>query len=447
MQITQINLPKMLTPPRRKRVAAYARVSNGKEAMIHSLSAQISYYNSLIQKHSDWEFAGVYADEAISGTKDNRAEFKRLMEDCRAGKIDMIIVKSISRMARNTLTLLQTVRELREMKIDVFFERENLHSSGVAGELLLTVLASFAQEESLSNSNNKLWQVRRDFKKGKPTWFHTYGYKWIDHRLYIIPEEAAVIRFIYQCYYEGMGRVAIMKILMDLDIPPRDGGIWYESAIAYILENEKYRGDMLLQKFYREDHISKKRRKNKGQRPQYYVSNSHEPIIQPWLFDEVQRIRKRRREKYFNIQDYQYQLYPFSGKIRCGMCGANFRRKTTASGTKYSKHVWICSDLNQLGKFYCPSRYIPEDILMETTAQVLGIPEFDAEVFEDNIQRIVATDRNALLFVFRDGREVEAHWEHRSRRESWDEEARQKARDKYLENVKRRREHANQPAV
>ncbi len=281
MQITQINLPKILTPPRRKRVAAYARVSNGKEAMIHSLSAQISYYNSLIQKHSDWEFAGVYADEALSGTKDNRAEFKRLMQDCRAGKIDMVIVKSISRMARNTLTLLQTVRELREIGIDVFFERENLHSCGVAGELLLTVLASFAQEESLSNSNNKLWQIRRDFKKGKPTWFHTYGYEWIDHKLYIIPEEAAVIRFIYQCYYEGMGRVAILKLLMDLDIPPRDGGIWYESAIAYILENEKYRGDMLLQKFYREDHISKKRRKNKGQRPQYYVCSCWAALLLP----------------------------------------------------------------------------------------------------------------------------------------------------------------------
>lgn len=439
MQITKMNFPQIQLP-RRKRVAAYARVSNSKDAMIHSLSAQISYYNALIQKHSEWEFAGIYADEAISGTKDSRAEFNRLLNDCRAGKIDMILVKGISRFARNTLTLLQTVRELKGLGIDVFFEKENLHSCGTAGELLLTVLASFAQEESISNSNNKLWQIRRDFKQGKPTWFRTYGYKWIDHCLYIVPEEAAVVRLIYQCYYDGMGRSSIIKMLIALDIPTRDGAIWQERSLAYILENEKYRGDMLLQKYYRVDPISKKDKRNHGERTQYYVSGSHEPIIEPWLFDEVQKIRKRRREKFFNVKDYQYQLYPFSSIIKCGMCGSFFRRKITAAGTKYSKPVWICHELNYFGKDFCGSRQIPEDILMETTAHVLQIEEFDPNVLHEKIQRIVVTDRNALLYIFRDGHEVEATWHNRSRRDSWDEDAKQRAREKSIEVSKRRKE-------
>ena len=154
--------------PRAKRVAAYARVSSGKDAMLHSLSAQVSYYSKLIQNHGGWEYAGVYADEALTGTKDNRENFQRLLADCRNGKVDMILTKSVSRFARNTLTLLETIRELKNLGVDVYFEEQNIHSATSDGELMLTIIASYAQEESLSASENQKWRVRQQFQNGKP---------------------------------------------------------------------------------------------------------------------------------------------------------------------------------------------------------------------------------------------------------------------------------------
>ena len=175
---------------RRKRVAAYARVSDGKDAMRHSLSAQISYYNALIQRHIEWEFAGVYADDPVSGTGDSRKEFQRMLVDCRNGKLDMLITKSITRFARNTLVTLETVRELKALGIDVFFEKENIHSLSNDGELMLSILASYAQEESRSVSENCKWRIRKDFRAGKVSGMKMLGYRLNDGVLTIIPEEA-----------------------------------------------------------------------------------------------------------------------------------------------------------------------------------------------------------------------------------------------------------------
>ncbi|MBO2517654.1 MAG: recombinase family protein, partial [Clostridiales bacterium] len=167
------------------RVAAYARVSCGKDAMLHSLSAQVSQYSRMIQSHSGWQYVGVYADEATTGTKDDRADFQRLLDDCRAGKIDMVITKSVSRFARNTVILLSTVRELKALGIDVYFEEQNIHSASADGELMLTILASFAQEESRSVSDNCKWSIREKFKKGEPSFFRCYGYKWVEGQLQV----------------------------------------------------------------------------------------------------------------------------------------------------------------------------------------------------------------------------------------------------------------------
>jgi len=193
-------LPKL---EQRKRVAAYARVSSGKDAMLHSLSAQVSYYSSLIQKHGDWLYVGVYADEAKTGTKDNRADFQRLIADCRAGKIDMVITKSISRFARNTVTLLQTVRELKALGVDVFFEEQNIHTMSADGELMMTILASYAQEESRSASENQKWRIKRNFEAGMPWNGTLLGYRMVDGRYEIIPEEAELVRRIYSLYLSG----------------------------------------------------------------------------------------------------------------------------------------------------------------------------------------------------------------------------------------------------
>ena len=275
---------------KKKRVAAYARVSSGKDAMLHSLSSQISYYSSLIQRNAEWEYAGVYADEAITGTKDRRPEFQRLLADCRNGKIDIILTKSISRFARNTVTTLQIVRELRDYGVDVHFERENLKSLDPDGEFILTILASFAQEESLTASENQKWKIRKNFSEGVTTTTSILGYR-IDHgEITVIPEEAAIVRRIFDCYLSGMGLNAIARMLQKDGVPTKHGGRWADKTVRQILSNEKYKGTLLLQKTFSLDHISKKKAVNKGALPQYLVENSHDAIVSPDTSDAVQRV-------------------------------------------------------------------------------------------------------------------------------------------------------------
>ena len=242
------------------RTAAYARVSSGKDAMLHSLSAQVSYYNDLIQSNPKWLFCGIFADEALTGTKDNRENFQKLLSECRAGHIDLIITKSISRFARNTVTLLETVRELKEIGVDVFFEEQNIHSLSADGELLLTILASYAQEESYSASENKKWQIRRDFEQGKVSSITMLGYKRNrDGVLEIVPEEAKIVRLIFNSYLSGMGKLAIANMLNEMHISTKFDNEWTAESIRRILTNEKYCGDLLLQKSFRNNHIEKKK--------------------------------------------------------------------------------------------------------------------------------------------------------------------------------------------
>lgn len=209
--------------PHKLRVCAYARVSSAKDAMLHSLSAQVSYYSSYIQQNPDWEYKGVYADEAFTGTKDNRPEFQRLLNDCRAGKLDLIITKSISRLARNTVTMLETVRELKALNIDIYFEEQNIHSLSGDGELMLTILASYAQEESLSVSENCKWRIRTQFAKGRPVSISMLGYKLIHGKLTIIPREAETVSMIFYDYLSGMSKVGIAQKLNELDIKTKRG--------------------------------------------------------------------------------------------------------------------------------------------------------------------------------------------------------------------------------
>ena len=263
----------------RKRTAGYARVSSGKDAMLQSLSAQVAYYSQKIQANPEWQYCGVYADEDYTGTKENRPEFQRLLADCRAGKLEIVLTKSISRFARNTVTLLETLREFRELGVSVFFEKEGMWSDSGDGELLLTILASYAQEESRSVSENCTWRIRRQFAEGKPTPCKVYGYT---REYEIIPEEAAVVKDIFADYLSGMGILAIQKKLL------AQGITLGKNRLAGLLRNEKYVGDLLLQKSFIKDHLSKKKVKNTGQLPQYLVSNNHPAIIDRVTFDAVQ---------------------------------------------------------------------------------------------------------------------------------------------------------------
>ena len=271
---TVTRVPLIAPLPRRKKVAAYARVSVEKDASLHSLAAQISHYSSLIQSRRDWEYAGVYADEGLSGTKANRPEFQRLLQDCRAGKIDMVLVKAISRFARNTVTMLETVRELKRLGIDVYFEKENIHSMSGDGELMLTILASFAQAEAESVSENCRWRIKKNFESGIPVGVFMYGYKMKNGTFTIIPEEAEIIRLIFRLFLEGMGRVAIASYLNQKGIPAPEGGKWHPGMLYFILRNEKYVGDLVLQKYYTKDYLTKKKMVNHGERPFYFIESS-----------------------------------------------------------------------------------------------------------------------------------------------------------------------------
>lgn len=414
------------------RVAAYARVSSSKDAMKHSLAAQVSYFSAYIQKHEDWQYAGVYADRALTGTKDSRPEFQRLIADCRAGEIDYIITKSIARFARNTLTLLETIRELKSLGIGVYFENERIDTMSARGEMALTLLASFAQEESRAVSENCRWRIKKHFAEGKTWSDQMLGYQQIDGVLHVIPEEAEIVKMIFSDYLSGMGCIAIAKKLQESGFLPKRAGKWRKSSIDTIIRNEKYCGSLLLQKTFVADHISKKQRKNNGELPMYRVENSHEAIIDAVTFQRVQEEIARRSAKYHPNAVGPTQ-YPFTSKIRCEHCGCNFRRKIAGSEPKYKKPVWICPTFNDHGKESCPSKQIPEDILQEITTDILGLSAFDESVFEKKISHIQVPAVDRLVFHFRDGSVVERHWQNRSRRESWSPEMREAARQKLLE--------------
>jgi len=431
--VTKIDALPAIT--RRKRVAAYARVSDTSDAMRHSLSAQISYYSGLIQRRIEWEFAGVYADDPVSGTKDNRVEFQRLLADCRAGKVDMIITKSVTRFARNTLTTLSAVRELKNLGIDVFFEKENIHSLSGDGEFMLSILASYAQEESRSASENCKWRVRKMFQSGRPNTGHMLGYRLNKGKLCIVPDEADIVRQIYADYLNGMGLQAICKKLNAAGIATRHGGSWTENGVRTVLHNEKYTGDMVLQKTFVQDHISKRTRVNHGELPKYYVKNSHEAIVSHDMYDQVQREFAARATKYSPAKNARV-AYPFTDLIICGKCGQHYRRKHANAGTKYEKIVWICHTFNSLGKTACNSQQIPEDILKAKAAEVLGLPDFDEHIFMEKIAKIFVPSHNRLTFIFHSGERIETDWYNASRRNSWTDEMKQAARERQNKNYR-----------
>lgn len=425
--------PTKFTIPVRTRVAAYARVSSGKDASLHSLSAQISYYSDYIQKHRGWEYIGVYADEAVTGTVDGRAEFQRILTDCRDKKIDLILTKSISRFARNTVTMLEVVRELKDLGVDVYFERENIHSMSGDGELMLTILSSFAQEESRSVSENIKWRIRRRFADGEIVNLRfIFGYQVRKGCIEINPAEAEIVRMIFKDYINGMGCPSIAKKISDMDVSRPRGGIWNSDRIAEVIKNEKYTGNSLLQKKYVSDHLTKTLVRNKGQLPKYYAEETHPPIIDVETFELAREIMAKNRKR--NSGKKESGSYPFTSRIVCGNCGKKFKRKTT-----HGRISWTCSTYLKYGKSSCSAKQIPEGILTEASASALGLTDFDEKIFSQQIKEIQVPADNQLTYIFYDGRTIIRDWTHRSRSLNWDEKARQKARDNQLEKMERRK--------
>lgn len=408
------------------RVAAYARVSSGKDAMLHSLSAQVSYYSNLIQSHKGWLYCGVYADEAKTGTKDARENFQRLLDDCRAGKIDLVITKSISRFARNTVTLLETVRELKNLGIDVYFEEQRIHTMSADGELMMTILASYAQEESRSASENQKWRIRKEYEKGRDVNIRfLFGYKIGNGSIEPDPETAPIVVEMFTRYVEGASFSEIAKDLKRRGLRCSLGGEWNCTRVKEIITNEKYTGNSLLQKHFVNNHLEKKKIANKGQLPMYYAEETHPAIISQELFDMAQERQRKRAKHFYKGTPMKYSV--FTGLIQCPKCGKSYRRMLNNGSVG-----WNCPTYIKEGKQKCHGKKIPETTLEQTTAEALELTEFIPSVVTDRIDHIIIPEPNHILYFFKDGGTVEKVWKDRSRRESWTPEMKEKARQATL---------------
>lgn len=389
------------------KVAAYCRVSTDEEEQDSSYEAQVEYYTNKIQDNPNWKFAGIYADDGKSGTNTKkRADFKTMVKDALNGKIDMILTKSVSRFARNTVDSLVTIRELKAKNIAIVFEKEGVNTLEGTGEILITILSSLAQEESRNISENVRWGIARKFEKGKVlvNCAKFMGYtKNENGDLIIVPKEAEIVRLIYRLYLEGYSSVKIKKYLEDREIKTATGQErWHTTVIDNMLCNEKYMGDALLQKTYTVDFMTKKRVVNNGIVPQYYVENDHEAIIPKEIYYRVQEERMRRanlckaavtRKK--NQKSKYSSLYALTGIVICGKCGHEYRRVTwSRNGQK--KIVWRCSNRLTNGVKKCPnSETIKEEALnravMEAIHRITCDDREFIETFRQNVISVINT--------------------------------------------------------
>lgn len=404
------------------RVAAYVRVSEETKETQHSLHAQEEFYRRQIHEKAEWELAGIYKDNGISGTDIKRREgFIRLISDCEAGKIDLILVKSVSRFARNTLDLLRIVRYLKQLGVSVRFEEQNIDFLTEAGELMLTLMASVAQAESESISENIKWAIHKAFQNGiGNTRRRTLGYHWVDGKLTVIPEEAEAVKRIFANFLAGGSHMKTAEELTGEGITSINGKPISVSAIGNILRNITYTGNTLLQKTFIQDPISKKKVMNTGELPQYFVQDTHEAIIDMDTFEQVQEKLARNKEMGRFPYNHTGKKYPFTMKVICGCCGRHYTRQLWNTSEKGKKRpTWVCTGKKAEKYRRCDSKNIPEAKLMEASAKVLGISEFDEDIFFDKVESITVQGTHELLFCLKDGAEVTQHWEHTAQKASW----------------------------
>lgn len=410
-----------------KRVAAYARVSMDTERLKHSLTTQIEYYNEYISSHSDWKLVGIFSDYGISGTSIDRPEFQKLIALCDEGMVDLILCKSISRFARNTVDLLKTCRELKNKSVEVYFEKEKISTMSADGELMLSLLASFAEEESLSISNNVKWATKKRFEEGIPNGeFQIYGYRWVDHKLVIYEEEAQWVKYAFEHYIAGESCMDIVKYLNSNGIKTYKGCKFQDSTIRTWITNITYTGNLILQKEYKTSPIDGKRKKNKGELEQYYVENHHEPIVSLELFMAVAEEKKRRAALGpFGNKSLNTSVY--TSRIRCGCCGKSYVRSTSSNKTKYSSYgekvrVWSCIQNKQKGR-KCAGKQVVENKIFDAIKHALGIDYYDDNVFKDNVEKIIVhSDEMRLEIHFLNGEIKNEYYTHQSHKASWTEE-------------------------
>lgn len=393
---------------KKKRVAPYCRVSTAEEEQQDSFENQVNYYKTMVDNNPDWELVDIFGDEGISGTSaEKRPDFRRMIKMCEQGKIDLIVTKSISRFSRNTSVTLEYVRKLKLMGIGIIFEKEKINTLEVSSEFMLSLYSTFAQEESESQSRNVKMGKRFKYSQGQ-TCFNfnrVYGYSQDGEKnIYIIPEQAAAVKLIFTRFQKGLSLREIADTLEEEKIPSPSGkAIWKTEAVKRILVNEKYAGNVMTQKTYIVDPISKKTRKNTGELPKYFIRNHHVPIIEPEVFDAVQIELSRRNciKKNENKNNYgKYSgKYPFNNMIVCGECGTKYRRTMWVTRDKQKEYVWRCMNRLEHGKKKCKhSPSIKEEFLISAVTEAANSMITDvvyakellkgaiAEIMGDNIQ-------------------------------------------------------------
>lgn len=410
MRIEEI--PASPKKPKVTRVAAYARVSTEQDEQQSSYEAQVDFYTRHIKSNPDWEFVEVFADRGITGTNTkNRENFNRMIDLALKGGIDIILTKSISRFARNTVDTLQTVRELKAVGVEVRFEKENLHTFDPKCEMMLTIMSSLAQEESRSISENVRWGKQKSMRDGKVSllYSHFLGYKkGADGRPEIVEEEAAVIRKIYDLFLSGKTINEIAAILTSMGVlTPAGKKKWSVSTVRRILSNEKYKGEALLQKTFTVDYLTKEVRKNNGEVPSVRVRNSHEPIIEPEVFDRVQAILAESAKRRAKVRT----RHPFAGKLVCGDCGSFYGHKVwrlRSTGERYN--VWYCNHKYD-GDKTCDSPRLRYEEIKAAFEKMLqkcsdANPVYTDERWNKLVESVKVCRGGHLIFTLTDGRIV-----------------------------------------
>lgn len=358
MENTVVTIAPSIIPKSRLRVAAYCRVSSDSSDQLHSFAAQVQHYTKFISDNERMEIADIYADEGITGTKTaKRDDFNRLIADCKKGKIDRVLTKSVSRFARNTAYSLMYARLLKKYGVSILFEKENIDTAYMSSELLLALSGAQAQEESISISKNMRWSIERRMKAGTFIASHTaYGYKLVNGEYVIEKKEAEIVKLIFESFLSGMGKKAIADMLNNMNAPKRkDVTSWRIATIEYILTNERYIGDALFQKTFKTETVPFIQKTNRGEKTRYYVENTNPPIISRADFEMVQKLIKNNS---LENQRKKAVTYPLTQKIRC-KCGSTYK-PLTVNGKKY----WECTKHN-LGRSKCDSRRIPEKDIYE----------------------------------------------------------------------------------
>ena len=390
-----------------KRVAVYARVSSDKDEAKNSLKNQIAFFSSEIAKHPDWELAGIYQDQGKSGTNDRRAGFRKMVDDCRAGKIDVIMVKSVDRLARNTPLLLKFLTGARDNGVTVYFLQEGLNSSDQYRWTDINAASRQAAFQAKTISDSQSWRIKNDFKNGRPRTCNTLGYKLRRGKIVIVKQEAKIVRKIFDWALDGKSAYAIAKHLRTTKYCNGQGNKWTHSGVIKILRNDMYIGDLSMQKTFREDCVSKNSKINRGERDKYLIKNHHEPIVTREEFAKVNKLLESRRcvPKSQTPKDEKSSLV---GLVRCGVCDHSYG---------LSNGYWRCRMYTTYGRKACSGQSIPDKILRE---KLTGLVKEDIPI-KSQISRINILPDHKIEVVFLDWRKQIIEWEYRSRKETWAE--------------------------